>query len=165
MNIRIAQAADLSRIVEIYNQAIPSMRSTADLSPLKAEDRMAWFAEHSPAKYPIFLAEIDGQVVGWCSLSSYRPGRMALRFTAEVSCYIDHCFQRRGIGKALITHAVASCPRLEIKNIFGIVLERNVASTRMMESLGFDQWGRLPRVADFDGEECGHLYFGKRVSD
>ena len=88
MNIRIAQAADLSRIVEIYNQAIPSMRSTADLSPLKAEDRMAWFAEHSPAKYPIFVAEIDGEVVGWCSLSAYRPGRMALRFTAEVSCYI-----------------------------------------------------------------------------
>jgi phosphinothricin acetyltransferase len=35
----------------------------------------------------------------------------------------------------------------------------------MMESLGFDRWGHLPRVADFDGEECGHLYFGKRVSD
>ena len=165
MNIRIAQPADLLRIVDIYNQAIHSKRSTADLSPLQAEDRKAWFAEHSPQRYPIFVAEIDGDVIGWCSLSAYRPGRMALRFTAEISCYIDRAFQRRGIGKALLNHVMAACPGLEIKNIFGILLERNVASARMMESLGFDQWGHLPRVADFDGEECGHLYFGKRVSD
>lgn len=165
VNIRIAQPTDLLRIVDIYNQAIHSKCSTADLSPLKVEDRKAWFAEHPPQKYPIFVAEIDGGVIGWCSLSAYRPGRMALRFTAEISCYIDQAFQRRGIGKALLNHVMAACPKLEIKNVFGILLERNVASTRMMESLGFGRWGYFPRVADFDGEECGHLYFGKRVPD
>jgi RimJ/RimL family protein N-acetyltransferase len=33
----------------------------------------------------------------------------------------------------------------------------------MMEKMGFQQWGFLPRVADFDGEECGHFYYGKRM--
>ena len=165
MNIRIAQAADLDRIVEIYNQAIPSRHSTADISPLQTDDRKAWFSEHTPEKYPIFVTEIDGNVIGWCSLSPYRSGRMALRFTAEISFYIDHAFHRRGVGRALLEYAMAACPRLEIKSVFGIVLERNVASVRMLEKLGFDRWGHLPRVADFDGEECGHLYFGKRVWD
>jgi L-amino acid N-acyltransferase YncA len=165
MNIRIAQPCDLACIVEIYNQAVFSRRSTADLSPLQPEDREAWFAEHSPAKYPIFVAEIDGHVIGWCSLSAYRPGRMALRFTAEISCYVDQNFQHQGIGKTLLNHAMAACPSLEIKNVFGIVLEKNTASRRMMDRLGFAQWGCMPRVAEFDGEECGHLYFGKRVWD
>lgn len=165
MIIRIAQAADLPRIVEIYNQAIPSKHSTADVSPLKTQDRKAWFAEHAPEKYPIFVAEIDGDVIGWCSLSAYRPGRMALRFTAEISCYIDRSFQRQGIGNALLNHAVAACPALQIKNLFAIILERNPASAHMLQAAGFDRWGYLPRVADFDGEECGQLYFGKRVWD
>ena len=165
MNIRLAHPADLLRIVDIYNQAIESKRSTADLTPLQVEDRTAWFREHSPERYPIFVAEIDGGVAGWCSLSAYRPGRMALRFTAELSCYIDGAFRRRGIGRALLHHAMAACPGLGIKNVFGILLERNVASRRMMESLGFEKWGFLPRVSDFDGEESGHLYFGKRVPD
>lgn len=163
MDIRTPTLTDLPRIVEIYNQAIPSHCSTADTIPLQAEDRTAWFAEHPPDKYPIFIAEADGQIVGWCSLSPYRPGRMALRFTAEISCYIDQESRHRGIGTALVNHALAACPRLQIRNVFAILLERNSVSAPMLRKLGFEQWGFLPRVADFDGVECGQFYFGKRV--
>jgi len=90
---------------------------------------------------------------------------MALRFTVEISCYIDQTFHRQGVATRLISHAIAECPKLQIKTLFGILLERNTASRRMMEKMGFQQWGYLPRVADFDGEECAHLYFGKRVWD
>jgi len=26
--------------------------------------------------------------------------------------------------------------------------------------MGFDQWGYLPGVVNFDGEICGHVYYG-----
>ena len=165
MNIRIARTNDLPRIIEIYNQAIPTKCSTADLSPLRPEDRQSWFAEHIPEKHPIFLAEVDRTIAGWCSLSPYRPGRMALRFTAEISTYVDRAFHRQGVATGLVNHAIAECPKLWIKTLFGILLERNTASRQMMEKLGFQKWGYLPRVADFDGEECGHLYYGKRIWD
>jgi L-amino acid N-acyltransferase YncA len=165
MNIRIAHIEDLPRIVEIYNQAILTQHSTADLTPIRTENRMTWFSEHTPERHPVFLAEIGHAVVGWCSLSPYRPGRMALRFTVEISCYVDQAFRRKGVAAALITHAIAECPRLNIKTLYGILLERNRASIAMMRKLGFEQWGYLPRVADFDGEECAHIYFGKRVWD
>ena len=165
MNLRLAQIDDLSRIVAIYNQAIPSKCSTADLTPFRPEDRQVWFSGHIPEKYPIFLAEEDDVIAGWCSLSPYRPGRMALRFTAEISTYIDRAFHRKGVATALINHAIAQCPKLQIKTLFGILLEKNIASRQMVEKLGFQKWGYLPRVADFDGEECGHLYYGKRILD
>jgi phosphinothricin acetyltransferase len=111
------------------------------------------------------VAERDGVVAGWCSLSAYRPGRMALRFTAEMSCFIDQACQRRGVGTALVAHAIAACPKLQIKNVFAVLLEHNAASTAMLEKLGFERWGFLPRIADFDGQECGQFYFGKRVAD
>jgi phosphinothricin acetyltransferase len=161
--IRVATIEDLSKIVDIYNQAIPSQQSTGDIQPVRVEDRLAWFEEHRPEKYPIFVAEVEGQVAGWCSLSAYRTGRAAFRFTAEISYYIASAYQRRGIASALIEYALAACPALQIKHLFAIVLEGNEASFRLLEKMGFERWGYLPRVADFDGKEVGHLYYGRHL--
>jgi phosphinothricin acetyltransferase len=124
---------------------------------------MIWFEEHPPDAHPIFVAEVQGQVAGWCSLSAYRPGRAALRFTAEISYYIDLAYHRRGIGTALIERALAACPSLQIRHLFAIVLENNEASLQLLQKMGFEQWGYLPRVANFDGSEVGHLYYGRHV--
>lgn len=165
LHIRIAELADLPAIVAIYNQAVPTHCSTANTTPYTVEGRTAWFHDHDPATHPIYVTEADGRIAGWCSLSIYRPGRMALRFTAEMSLYIDSAFHRRGIGKALIIHAVQACPELGIKNVVGVVIEKNEGSWKLLEKLGFERWGYLPRVLDFDGEEVGEYYYGKRVSN
>lgn len=163
--IRLAQIDDLPAIVDIYNQAIPSKQSTGDTQPVRVEDRLTWFREHRPDEHPIFVAEAepDGQVAGWCSLSAYRPGRAALRFTAEISYYIALAYHRQGIATSLVEHAIAFCPAIQIRHLFAIVLEGNQASLRLLEKMGFEQWGYLPRVADFDGKEVGHLYYGRHV--
>jgi L-amino acid N-acyltransferase YncA len=161
--IRLAQLDDLPAIVDIYNQSIPSQQATGDRQPLRVEDRITWFREHRPEEHPIFVAELEGQVVGWCSLSPYRPGRAALRFTAEISYYISYARHRQGIGRALVAHALAACPALQIRHLFAIVIEGNQASRKLLEKMGFEQWGYLPRVADFDGKEVGHLYYGRHV--
>lgn len=163
MEIRIARITDLPAIVAIYNQSIPGKRSTADLEPICEEDRKTWFLAHTAETHPVFVAEINNEIAGWCSISAYRPGRMALRFTAEISYYIGTAFHRTGVATFLIKHAMACCPQLKIKSLIAIVLERNEASVQLLEKLGFRQWGLLPLVADFDGDECGHLYYGVRV--
>lgn len=163
MRIRLAQLDDLPAIVDIYNQSIPSKQSTGDTQPLRVEDRRTWFDEHRPDKYPIFVAEVEGHVAGWCSLSAYRPGRAALRFTAEISYYIAPAYHHQGMGTALIGRALAACPGVQIRHLFAIVLENNAASLRLLEKSGFEKWGYMPRVADFDGIEVGHLYYGRHV--
>jgi L-amino acid N-acyltransferase YncA len=163
MLIRFARMDDLPAIVDIYNQAIPSKQSTGDTQPVRVEDRVTWFRDHRPHEHPIFVADVRGEVAGWCSLSPYRPGRAALRFTAEISYYIALTYHRQGIGTALIEHALAACPALQIKHLFAIVLESNRGSLKLLEKMGFAQWGYLPRVADFDGKEVGHLYYGRHL--
>jgi phosphinothricin acetyltransferase len=165
IHIRIAGITDLPDIIAIYNQAVPTRRSTANTIPWTIEGRMTWFKEHEPDHHPIFVAEVNHQVVGWCSLSVYRPGRPALRFTAEISYYVDNAYQKQGIGSALISHALSVCPALKIKNVIAVIIDRNEASKKILEKLGFKKWGYLPRVLDFDGQECGEFYYGKRVAD
>ena len=90
--------------------------------------------------------------------------REALKATAEISYYVHADHRGTGIGTALIQHAMDQCPHLGIKTLFAILLDINQASVRILDKLGFEQWGHLPRVANFDGQECGHLYYGRRLT-
>ena len=163
MNIRIAERKDLEAIVEIYNQAISAGQKTADLTPFETDDRKQWFEGHTPDKHPIIVAEDKDQVVGYLTIGEYRSGRNALRHTAEVSFFIHFEYHRQGIASSLLNYAIEICPTLEIKTLFAILLDSNQGSISLLEKFGFEKWGHMPRVAEFDGIEIGHLYYGLRI--
>ena len=161
--IRLAVLTDLPRIVAIYNQAIAAKNATADTVPFTVEQRLDWFQAHPPDAYPMYVYEDEnGQILGWLSVSPYR-GRPALARTGEVSYYEDYSQHGRGIGSALMHHAIQDAPRTGRKVFIAILLEWNIASIKLLQKFGFEQWGRMPEVAEYDGHLCGHLYYGRKV--
>lgn len=163
ITIRTATIGDLAEIVAIYNEAVEQRFATADLDPVTVSERTAWFHEHDPASLPIYVAERNGAIVGWCSLSAYRPHRAALSRTAEISYYVGAAARRGGVATALVQYAIAEAPRLGKHVLFAILLERNIASVNLLTKCGFQLWGRLPDVASIDGELVSHLYYGRSV--
>ena len=161
--IRIATIADLEKITEIYNQAVLSKFETADTTEFESKDRLDWFYSHPQHTYPIFVYELNHTVVGWISISPYRRGRKALRYTAEISYYIHTDFKRKGIGSKLVEYVLNHGKVLNFKTIFAIILDKNIASINLLKKFDFAEWGHMPDIADFDGEICGHVYYGRKV--
>ena len=159
---RTAEPLDLAAIVEIYNQAIAA-HSTGHLDPLSEDDQRQWFESHS-ADYPILVAAVDDAVVGWASFSSYRSGRGAFRHTAEISYYVDAAHHRQGVASELVARSIERCTALSFKTLIAILLADNQASIALLAKFGFEQWAHLPDIADFDGREVGHVYYGLRVA-
>lgn len=152
MKIRDACESDLPAITRIYNAAIATRVSTAQLEPVTLESRRDWLKDHSPDRHPFWVLELDGKVAGWLTLKSFLP-RGAYRDTAEVSVYVDEKFRRRGVGRALLAEAIARAPKLGISAMVGLIFAHNPASLRLFERLGFEKWGLLPGVARLDGVE------------
>jgi phosphinothricin acetyltransferase len=163
LTIREASISDLPAIVAIYNEAVEQRFATADLDPVTVEQRVAWFHEHDPATLPIYVAERDGVIVGWCSLSAHRPGRAALVGTSEISYYVRADSRGCGIGTALVRHALDDAKRLGKRVLFGILLEKNTPSINLLKKCGFELWGRLPDAAMIEGEAVSHVYYGRKV--
>jgi phosphinothricin acetyltransferase len=163
VSIRLALQSDIERIVEIYNQAIPTHKSTGFISLLTIEDIQEWFDKHKPDLYPIFVAESEGKVVAWNSISAYREKRLAFRFCAETSYYVDENYHRQGIATLMLDHVISVCRPLQIKTLVAYILEQNEASIGLMNKFGFELWGKLPNIADFDGREYAHTIYGKRI--
>jgi L-amino acid N-acyltransferase YncA len=160
--VRLATLSDLPRIVDIYNQAISAQNATADTVPFTVRQRMEWFQAHTPEAYPIYVYDETGQALGWLSVSPYR-GRPALARTAEVSYYVDYGQHGRGIGSALMRRALADAPELSKMVYIAILLEWNIGSIHLLEKFGFEKWGYLPEVAEFNGRLCGQFYYGKKM--
>ncbi|OFX89521.1 MAG: hypothetical protein A2W99_14435 [Bacteroidetes bacterium GWF2_33_16] len=160
--IRFAQEEDLNQIVNIYNQAIIN-GTTADTIPYKVSDKLNWFKEHSTEFYPIYIKEEYGKIRGWCSISHYRTGRLAVARTAEISYYVDYSYHRQGIGSDLISYALQDCIRIEKKTLIAIILENNIPSINLLSKFGFGQWGFMPDVAEFGKKTLGHLFLGKKI--
>ncbi len=161
--IRLAGIDDLESVVGIYNQAIAAGFQTAFTDPVTVADRLSWFNDHMNPAYPLFVFESDGVVLGWLSISPYRSGRAALRYCVEVSYFVHRDHQKKGIGSRLLAHAIEACTALQYRTMVAIILDKNNPSVKLMERAGFEQWGYLPGVADFDGVVCGHVYYGKSL--
>ena len=153
--VRDATVEDLAAIVDIYNQSIPGGWSTADTVPITVEDRTAWFERFSPDKRPLWVGEIDRQIVAWIALNSFYEGRPAYNATAEVSLYVATSYQRRGIGLYLKQRMINACPFLGITTLISMHFDHNEATRRLNASLGFKAVGHLPGIAIVKGEKRG----------
>jgi L-amino acid N-acyltransferase YncA len=161
--IRNAVEADLPAIVEIYNQSIPAGRSTADTRPITVAERVEWFRKFDPAKRPIWVAEIDGRVVGVTYLSSYYGGRPAYDATAEISVYLATAAQGRGLGRHLKEFVIGECSRLGVTTLLSMHFDHNDATRHINESLGFERMGHLTEIAVVQGEKRGLVIWGLRI--
>jgi phosphinothricin acetyltransferase len=165
LNIRPATSNDYEPIIEIYNQAVDEKFATADTEHVTIESRKQWFDQHSSYTYPIYIAEENDQVIGWCSLSPHRPGRKALKTVAEISYYVHKSHRRKGVANNLIIHTIEAAKKLGFNNLISILLDMNKTSIYILEKYGFEKWGHLPNIADIDGIVCGQFIYGKRLKD
>lgn len=165
MLVRDATLDDLPAIVAIYNAAIPGRTATADTEPITIDSRRDWFAGHDSMRRPLWVAEIDGIIVGWIGLSSFYCGRKAYDATAEVSMYIAPEYQNRKLGRDLMQRTIADCPRLGITTLLAMFFDHNLASGRLCQSLGFEVSGHLQRIAVLDGVERGLIIAQRRISE
>jgi phosphinothricin acetyltransferase len=144
VTIRPAQPDDLCAINDIYNHYVATCTCTYQTEPEPMEARMAWFKAHDHA-HPILVAELDGVVVGWGSLSFFL-GRAAYRFTVENSVYVRHDMLRRGIGSAMLRRLIDEARANGFHSILASISADRTASVALHEKFGFRQVACLKEV-------------------
>jgi L-amino acid N-acyltransferase YncA len=143
--IRPATHADAPAMAAIYNQAVVSSTATFDTEPETAEARARWLDEHTAPQHPVLVAERDGRVIGWASLSRY-SSRCAYDATVEASAYIDENETSRGLGTALSEALLEAGRAGGVHAVLGRICTENVASLAMSRKLGFFEIGVMREV-------------------
>jgi phosphinothricin acetyltransferase len=142
--IRRAELTDASAIADIYNEAILTTTATFDTEPKSVDERTQWLKSHDE-RHPVLVAVVDGNVVGWASLTRWSE-RRAYDDTAETSFYVLSKHRGRGIGRRLKDAIIEEARRLRYHTLIARVAEGSRASIHLNESAGFEHVGLLKEV-------------------
>lgn len=155
MIIRKSQAEDFAKILDIYNQAIPTHQVTADLYLATKESRQEWFNFHlNSEKYPLWSIEDENGVVGWFSFSPFYE-RPAFVHTSEISIYLDQSAKGKGYGSKIIQYMQNVMLDHHINTLMAYVFELNEVSMNLMKKHHFECWGRFPHIANMGKSDNG----------
>lgn len=149
--VRPATLDDITAITAIYNEAVLTTVATFDTEPKSEAERAVWFSAHD-ARHPILVAEIEGEVIGWASLSKWSD-RLAYSETAEISLYVHSSRRGQGIGRQLTAAIVAEGAKAGLHTLIARIAAGNEASVRLHRTAGFELIGIMREV----GRKFGQL--------
>ena len=133
--IRPAQQQDLPALLAIYNHEILNGVATFDLQPKSLAERQSWFDEYNKNNHPLLVAEQDGAVLGYASLSRYAE-KAAYNSTVELSVYIAPSARRQGIASQLMLAVIDLAKKDNATHlIVSLITGTNQASISLLRNL------------------------------
>jgi phosphinothricin acetyltransferase len=139
ISIRHAEERDAEAIRSIYNYEVEHETATFDLVPRSLDDQLEWQRARTGA-FCVYVAELDGEVVGFGALSPYKE-RAAYRTSVEDSVYIRRDLGRQGIGRAMLSHLLEAAENGGFHAVMARITTLSEGSIALHEALGFQLVG------------------------
>jgi len=146
MQARAAAVEDAASIAAIYNQGIADRVATFETRLRSADDIRAWL----DGRHPVVVVAVDGEVVAFAATSTYRP-RDCYAGIAEFSVYVARSARGRGAGRCAMEALLIAAEQAGFWKLVSRVFVENIASRRLLSSLGFREVGTYEKHAQLDG--------------
>jgi len=139
VELRLARPDDAEATRDIYNAEVTGSTVTFDMVPRSLREQRAWIDARSGAM-AVVVAEHEGEVVGFASLSSYRD-RPAYSTTVEDSVYVRGDQRGTGVGRLLLAEVVDVASTRGFHTVMARIVGGHDASINLHRSLGFEMVG------------------------
>jgi len=149
VRIRPAREEDVPAITRIYNQGIEDRIATLESEPHTVEERLAWFRLRTEME-PVLVAEWEGHVVGWASLSAWKD-RACYAPTKELSIYVERSWRGRRIGTLLLSALLERARAVGVHKVVLFAFPTNLPALALYRRFGFRTVGLLRHHGVLDG--------------
>jgi L-amino acid N-acyltransferase len=143
--IRNATVNDLPQILDIYNDAILNTTAVYDYEPHTLEMRKQWFETKQQQGFPVFVAEENGEVLGFSSIGPFRAWA-AYKYSVENSIYVKDGQRGKGIGKLLMQPLIDAAKEMKLHTIIAGIDADNKLSIEFHKQFGFAEVGFFKQV-------------------
>ena len=140
VQIRPYTPSDLEEIVAIINHNIINSTALYDYHTRSNEQQRIIFDDKLNRNFPIIVAVIDNELVGFGYYSEFRF-REAYKYTVEHSVYVSNDQHGKGIGKLLLKELINLAKAQKLHTMIGVIDSENINSIRFHELFGFENVG------------------------
>ena len=146
LSVRDARVTDMPVVQGIYAHHVLYGTATFEETPPEVEEMARRHAAVTALGLPYLVAEISGQIRGYCYANLYRD-RSAFRHTLEDSIYVAHGWEGKGIGRALLQSLISRCSEGPWRQMLAVIGDsENVGSIALHGSMGFRHAGTVVSV-------------------
>jgi L-amino acid N-acyltransferase len=146
IQIRPYQTQDTQAILNIINHNILHSTALYDYNVRSFEQQKNILEEKISKNFPVIVAELDGNLVGFGMYSEFRF-REANKFTVEHSVYVDENCHGKGIGKLLLQELIALAQQQKLHTMIAVIDSENQSSIAFHEKFGFKTVGIIKESA------------------
>ncbi len=163
--IRPAGQADAGPIATIYAHHVLKGTGTFEITPPAAAEIGRRIALVLGRGWPWLVAECEGRPLGYAYAAQFRD-REAYAETCEVSVYVAHGMQGRGVGRALMQALLPAARAAGFREMVALVGDSaNAASLALHRALGFRETGRLIAVGRKFGRPLDVVILQRTLGD
>ena len=159
--LRIAMAADIPNMLEIYGPYVLSSTATFEYTVPTGEEFSRRF-EAITAQYPWLVWEENGEILGYAYASAPYT-RAAYAWCAEPSIYLRGDARGRGIGKKLYTALERILEKQGYQILYALVTAENGESVAFHERLSYRKRAFFPDCGWKFGRWLGLFWMEKRL--
>ncbi|NIY78181.1 MAG: N-acetyltransferase family protein [Rhodobacteraceae bacterium] len=144
--LRDATPADADALKAIMAPVIAG--STASFSS-EERDEAAWaemVTDRLNRGRAFYVAEHQGEVVGYATYDQFRPGNNGYRFTMEHSVYLNDAAQGFGLGRTLMLMVEQHAREAGHHSMIAAIDADNAGSIAFHKALGYAEAGRIPQA-------------------
>ena len=145
LTVRSALADDADSIVDIYNHYVMTSTITFEEVEVAASEMRKRIFDIQSVPLPWLVAVKDDRIVGFAYAGRWKT-RAAYRFATEVTVYVRHDLQEKGVGSALYRKLLSTLKAAGMHAVIGGVALPNEASVRLHERLGFKKVAHFKEV-------------------
>jgi L-amino acid N-acyltransferase YncA len=162
VDVRLARSEHVEAILEIYNQGIEDRIATLELDIKDLDYMTNWLANHD-GRYGAFVADVDGDVIGWASISRYSH-RCAYAGVGEISVYIRRDFRGKGVGQKLLTALEEFARRHDFHKLVLGTFPFNQNGQGLYKKMGFYEVGTFKNQGKLDGQFVDVMWMEKLLT-
>lgn len=163
INIRPYKTEDTQAILEIINHNILHSTALYDYNIRTYEQQKNILEDKISKNFPVIVAELDGNVVGFGMYSEFRF-REAYKFTVEHSVYVNEAFHGQGIGKLLLQELIALAHKQNLHTMIAVIDSENQGSVEFHEKFGFKTVGII-KESGYKFDRWLHSVFMQLILD
>jgi L-amino acid N-acyltransferase YncA len=145
--VRIAEAADATRVAAIFNQGVEERVATFETHLATPEDAAGWIADDL-----VLVLDAREGVVGWAKAGPYTDRHEHYEGVREATVYVARESRREGAGRALLAELAEAARTDGAHKLVGKVFTSNEPSLALLKALGWREVGIHRRHGTLDGE-------------
>lgn len=159
MSVRLAQKADLPKILDIYAPYITDTTVSFEYTVPTPEEFEKRFSTVT-AQFPWLVWEENGAILGY-AYGSAPFERAAYSWCAESSIYLAPEAKGRGIGRALQSVLEEILKRQGYRVLYALITSENTASLAFHKAVGFTSCADFPGCGFKFGRQHGVIWLQK----